>query len=133
MEVRRLTIADAPAWRVIRGRMLREHPEAFGSHIDEFARQTLEEIETRIRENSGPDHAMLGAFEGPELAGTIGIRRGQGVKRAHITKIWGMYVASEQRRKGIGRALLEAALAEIRAIPGLSHVYLGVAKSNREA
>ena len=46
--VRRLTQADASAYRAVRLRALREHPEAFTSDADEEASQPLDVMAQRL-------------------------------------------------------------------------------------
>ena len=41
MQLRRLVATDAPAYRALRLRALREHPEAFGSSVEEEETTTL--------------------------------------------------------------------------------------------
>lgn len=133
MHIRRLVTEDAAAYREIRLRMLREHPEAFSADADDFGRKPLTDIQAQIARNPSPDSIMYGAFLEDGLVGTIGTWRQPGRKRCHIIDIWGMYVAPETRRQGIGRAMLERALADIGAMDGLDMIHIGVAVSNREA
>jgi len=133
--IRPLTSADTDAYRTIRLRMLREHPEAFGDSAEERER----EPETVFRERfvsriEAPDRFVLGAFDGEALVGTVGFYRHGGAKVAHKGGIWGMYVAPEARGRGVGMALLEAAVARIAATcPGVSWLQLGVATVNGPA
>ena len=55
------------------------------------------------------------------------------MKLRHKAFIWGMYVTPEHRRHGLGRRLLEAALAQARELPGLRQINLEVVTSNRAA
>lgn len=133
MEIRPLTIADAESWQAIRRRMLRDHPEAFGADADDFERKTLEEVEQRIARHAGPDSRMYGAFDDEALVGTIAYYFEGPRKRRHVRVIWGMYVASEVRGRGIGRALVEHALADIRKLDDVRRVVLEVSESNAGA
>jgi RimJ/RimL family protein N-acetyltransferase len=128
-----VTEADAePFWR-LRLRALREHPDAFAKAYEDVRDRPLaavaEELRTRY---TGGDSVILGAL-GPELVGTAGIFRMEGRKQAHKALIWGMYVAPEARGRGAGRALLEAAVAQARAWPGVEQVQLGVNAANGPA
>src|SRR5688500_5867870 len=124
MKIRRLTTKDAPAWRELRVRMLREHAEAFGEHVEDFLLRTPAELETRVIEGN-----VFGAVLEGTLVGSAGWRPEQGRKRAHIGMIWGMYVAPEARSRGIGGALLDTMLGEIRD-SGRSLAQLSVAEPN---
>jgi RimJ/RimL family protein N-acetyltransferase len=88
-----------------------------------------EDLRTRY---TGRDSVILGAF-GPELVGLAGCFRMEGRKSAHKALIWGMYVAPEARGHGTGRALLDAAIAQARAWPGLEQVHLAVMTANAPA
>jgi ribosomal protein S18 acetylase RimI-like enzyme len=127
MNIRLLQQNDAPAWRELRIRMLRDHPEAFGEHLDDF----LE------RDEAGVIQMMLGgnvhgAFVDGVLVGAAGWFSEQGAKRKHIGLIWGMYVAPEARSAGAGRALVNRMLAEI-GNSGRIVAQLAVAESNMPA
>lgn len=124
MNIRRLSEEDAPAWRELRIRMLRDHPEAFGEHVDDFLARPIEEVVAHMVEGN-----IFGAFDAEQLVGAAGWHDQKGRKRAHIGVIWGMYVAPEARRKNLGRKLIEVLLAEIRA-SGRDLAELSVAESN---
>lgn len=133
--IRPLTPADADAYRAIRLRMLREHPDAFSDSAEERAREPEAVFHDRFAQRvAGPDRFILGAFDGDALVGTVGFYRHDGPKLAHKGGIWGMYVAPEARGRGVGLALLEAAVARVAAAcPGVSWLQLGVATGNAPA
>jgi RimJ/RimL family protein N-acetyltransferase len=134
LEIRPLTEADAQGWRELRLRMLRDHPDVFGSSWEEFAQQSLEEVARRMRErNAPPDNALFGAFMDGELIGSTGLHREEGAKDRHKAMIWGVYTAPETRGRGVGRALMNAAIARARATPGLERLTLAVATHNTAA
>lgn len=133
--IRPLTPADAAAYRAIRLRMLREHPEAFSDSAEEREREPEAAFNERFASRvEGPDRFVLGAFDGEALVGTVGFYRHDGPKLAHKGGIWGMYVAPEARGRGVGRALLDAAVARVAATcPGVAWLQLGVATENGPA
>ena len=134
LEIRPLTEADAPAWRELRLRMLRDHPDVFGSSWEEFEQQSLEEVAQRMRErNSPPDNALFGAFADGKLIGSTGLHREEGAKDRHKAMIWGVYTAPEARGKGVGHALMQAAIAQARSTPGVERLILAVATHNTAA
>ena len=67
------------------------------------------------------------------MVGIAGFRREQETKRHHKGSIWGMYVPQELRGKGIGKALLQAAIAYAKSLPGLEYINLAVVLTNKEA
>lgn len=131
MEIRLLTPEDAEEYQTLRLRMLKEHPGAFGASYEETQERGLEEVAERLE--STEDRFVLGAFDGDSLIGTVGFYRQEGSKVRHKGTIWGMYTLPRGRGRGVGKALLEKMLAEIRGLPGLEQVQLCVAEGNLPA
>jgi GNAT superfamily N-acetyltransferase len=69
------------------------------------------------------DRVMLGAFDGDELVGTVQVVRSAADNGGHRGEIVRFAVRGDQRGRGIGRALLEAAVARAREL-GLSLLWL---------
>lgn len=129
MDIRRLTIADAAAYRALRLRSFREHPEAFTTSYEELERQSLADAGKRM----GEAHLKFwGAFEHGALCGHVGLDRETRIKCRHKAKLVGMYVAPEYAGRGVGRALVEALLAEAR-LDGLELIVLTVTEGNSGA
>ena len=134
--VRRLTPSDAPAYRALRLRAFHDHPEAFTSSYEEEAGKPLAYTEQRLGTTSSAWY--WGAFV-PDprsaawlLVGSVGLDREQRLKNYHKAVVIGMYVAPEQARRGLGRALLETLLAEARSTD-LELLVLTVTHGNRGA
>jgi ribosomal protein S18 acetylase RimI-like enzyme len=134
MEIRPLTETDAEVWRELRLRMLREHPDAFGSAYEENVTQPVESFAQRLREaHNLLDRFILGAFEAGKLVGSAGLRREQGAKDRHKAMIGAVYVAPELRARGVARALLTEVIARAQAAPGLEQLRLAVTTHNAAA
>jgi RimJ/RimL family protein N-acetyltransferase len=134
MEVRILTEADGEAFWNIRLRALRDDPESFGSSYEEILERGIAGATQSLRKrDTSPDNATFGAFEGGTLVGIAGFRREEEVKKRHKGVIWGMYVPREMRGKGIGKALLQAAIAYAKTLPQLEQINLSVVLTSREA
>jgi len=134
MDIRMLTEADAQVYRDIRLRMLKEEPAAYTASYEEFSQRPLASTIERLRnENNQPDNFILGAFEGEQLLGTVGLWRETGTKTRHKASIWGMYVTTEGRGRGIGKAVLQEAIARARCLPDLECLHLGVAVTQKAA
>ena len=130
MPIRRLTAADAIEYRALRLRALREHPDAFRSGYEEEAANPADWAARRL----GSDGFFLGAFDAAgTLIGTVGIALEQRAKLRHQGKVLGMYVAPEHTRRGVGRALIDACIAQARGIPHLESLVLTVTSSNEHA
>ena len=129
MQIRRLEAADVSAYRALRLRALREHPEAFTSSYEEDAVQPAAFTAQRL---ASPDFAAWGAFEGAELYGMLALERERRAKNRHKATVVGMYVAPEVARQGVGRALLDALVAHARAV-GVESLVLTVTDGNGDA
>jgi len=132
MTIRPLEPTDAAAFRALRVRGLRDHPEAFGRSHEEI--DAVEAIAERFRVDADSDFdVVLGAFDGDTLVGIGGCRRDRLVKHRHTAIIWGMYVAPEHRGTGLGRQLLLAAVARARTWTELESLWLDVTTINTGA
>lgn len=133
IEIRALTHADVAIYRVLRLRALREHPEAFGSSYAEGLARPDTFYAARIADAAHADDFLLGAFDADALVGTLGFSRLDRDKDKHKGTFWGMHVAAEQAGKGIGRALMVAAIERARVQPGLLQILLAVVTENERA
>ncbi|MGH2388103.1 MAG: GNAT family N-acetyltransferase [Chloroflexota bacterium] len=133
MVIRRLDEDDGAAFRTLRLRALRESPEAFGSSYEEMAAQPPETLVSWLRTDpDAPHNFFLGAFD-PGMIGMVGFARESRLKTRHKGSIRSMYVALEARGSGVGRALLERAIAEACRQPGLEQIALLVVSTNPAA
>jgi ribosomal protein S18 acetylase RimI-like enzyme len=131
MLIRALAPEDAASFTALRLRGLQEFPEAFASSYEEEVHTPVTEVARRLE--SRPDRAVFGAFEEASLVAIVGLQREGMAKLAHKAFVWGMYVAPESRRKGIGAALLRHALAYAGSVVGVRQVSLGVNTRNTAA
>jgi ribosomal protein S18 acetylase RimI-like enzyme len=128
--VRPLVESDFGAWWRLRLRMLKEHPEAFGGSYEEaIAAGDAPQRERFLQ----PESFIVGAFDGDELTGVVGCVQQRLAKMRHKAFIWGVYVAPEARGRGVGRALMEAAIARAREWPELQQIHLAVVTTNEAA
>lgn len=129
--VRQLTMDEVQAFRDCRAEGLKVYPEAFGEDYDEFMAKPLDEIAKRLDPADGA--FILGAFLNNQLVGLIGHLRKPGKKNRHQAIIWGVYVTGSQQGTGLGRKLMEAAVAKSRAIGDVEELQLTVITCNTGA
>jgi RimJ/RimL family protein N-acetyltransferase len=131
LSLRILTAADAAAFRALRLRALKEHPDAFTSSYEEDAGKPLSATEQRISGEDG--NVFWGAFVDGAICGMVGLLREPRIKNRHKGDIVAMYVAPESGRRGIGAALLQAVIDHARSVVGLEQLVLSVTRSNEAA
>jgi ribosomal protein S18 acetylase RimI-like enzyme len=129
--IRRLHPRDAVSLVALRREALANSPLAFEASPHDDRGLELDFVRASLADER--EQAVFGYFEGESLAGMVGVARASGAKRRHKAYVWGMYVAPRARRKGAGRALLEAAVAHARAWPGLERLHLSVTSAAAEA
>lgn len=122
--IRRLDSPDVPALVELRSLALTESPDAFGSSHEEFSERSpegrLEWAQDRL------ETGVWGAFLEGRLVGMVGLKPETYLKSRHHATIWGMYVVPEGRGLGLGRGLMQAAIAHARTLPGIEWLQLGV-------
>ena len=130
--VRRLVPADLPAYKGLRDAVLSAHPEAFTS--DAAPERSHESYLSRLGVDSADGGEFtLGAWDGDRLVGAVSCERDARAKVHHIGHVIGMMVRGDLQGLGIGRALIEACIAEARAARGLVMLTLTVTASNASA
>ena len=129
MEIRRLTPDDAPNFRCLRLRALKGHPQAFTSSWEEEREAPVEAVRSRLARD---EVQFWGAFEQDKLCGMVGLQRETRAKNRHKGTVVAMYVAPEQAGRGVGRALLDALIAEAQSA-GLELLVLTVTEGNSSA
>lgn len=132
IKIRPITQDDADQFWELRLEALKYNPEAFSASYEESINKSMEAVRTRI--NVTEENFILGAFvESNRLIGMIGFYRGQAKKLNHKGHIWGTYVTSEFRGKGIAKEILVEIIERAKKIEGLIHINLEVVTFNEGA
>ncbi|CRM58518.1 ribosomal-protein-alanine N-acetyltransferase [Pseudomonas sp. 24 E 13] len=128
--IRPLDADDAQAYRALMLEAYDTYPQAFTSSVAERAAMPLSWWEKRL---DSPLDRLLGAFEGDQLAGIVGLAFEPREKARHKVTLFGMYVTQAYQQRGLGRQLVEAALVEARRHPRLKLIQLTVTAGNEAA
>jgi RimJ/RimL family protein N-acetyltransferase len=128
LAIRRLVPEDAAAYRALRLRGLQEHPDAFTSSRAEDSEMPLSTTEQRLAPASRD--WVFGAFVANELVAVAGLSREPRAKNRHKASVFGMYVAPEHGRRGVGAALLRRVIEAAHSQPGLEQLVLTVTETN---
>jgi RimJ/RimL family protein N-acetyltransferase len=131
LKVSALAPDDAPAVIALRREALSTTPLAFGASLEDDRGLSHESMRSSLADAVGS--AVLGAFDAEALVGMAGIVRLEKVKSRHRAMIWGMFVTPTARRKGVGAALLGAAIDHARSWPGVVQVHLSVFATAEDA
>ncbi len=95
---------------------------------------SVDEYAQRLRDGRLTGRSfVLGAFVDGRIVGMVACVHDQGRKVQHKARIWGMYVAAEERGRGIARVLLAETIARAREWPEVEQVRLTVVTENLAA
>lgn len=108
-QVRLLSGADAPAFQACRLEALSLHPCAFAAAFEEEDGRSPAEVAARLDQG-----AAFGAFLDGALVGTAGFAMPPLRKKCHKGVLWGVYVRSAARGRGLGRLLVEQVIEHAR-------------------
>lgn len=131
MRINILTESDAKKYQVLRLEALQTNPESFGSTYEKEAQFTVDMVKERIR--PAQEKFVLGVFEEDSLIGMARFVRETDMKTKHRANIYGMYVASVMRGRGVGKALLLEVIHRAKKEEGLEQIHLQVVSTNLSA
>lgn len=130
--LRRLTPADAVAYRALLLAAYADAPAAFTATVAEREALPLDWWAARLSDAPDAAKRVFGAFAGARLVGAAGLRLLRRPRTRHKAVLFGMAVAPDAQRRGLGRALVGAVLAEAEAA-GVRLVQLQVTAPNAAA
>lgn len=133
MRIHRLGPRHAAAYRDFMLRAYAEAPQAFTATVSERAALPMAWWMARVAEQPDAPERVFGAFVDAGLTGVAGLRLAQRPRIRHKATLFGLAVLPASRGRGVGRALVEAVLAQARDAPGVQVVQLTVAATNARA
>ncbi|MBK1682005.1 N-acetyltransferase [Rhodoferax fermentans] len=110
-----------------------QHPQAFSSSVAERAALPVSWWVRRLEPADDAPEVVLGVFDAQALVAVVGVGFEARDKLRHKATLFGMYVAPQARQRGLGSALVQAALDCARARPGIQLVQLTVTEGNQAA
>jgi len=119
IEIRKLPASRWKDYRELRLEALRSDPPAFGSSYEEEEPFAEDEWKRRIK------NVLFALSEGKPV-GMIVYVFGERLRTRHVANIYGVYVTTVHRGKGVGTRLLEGALLLIRKNREIVKVKLSV-------
>lgn len=132
MNIITLTAADAARYRELMLEAYTLAADAYTSTAQDRAREPESWWVARVADASGLTVSFAAEIEGA-LVGTVALEYSSKPKTKHSVLVIGMYVRGAARRMGIGRALLQTALAHAATRPGVDVVELTVTEGNESA
>ena len=132
MHVALLQSSDAAQYRELMLEAYELAADAFTSTAEERAAEPEAFWVKRIADPKGMS-AAFGAFEGPDLIGTVALEFSAKPKTRHKALVIGMYVTPVARGRSAGRALLEAAVHHAKSKDGIVLLTLTATEGNESA
>lgn len=132
MNIRVLQESDAQIYQTLRLRSLKINPEAFSSTYEREVGFSIDTVVQRLKPTE--DKFVLGAFDdGNLLVGIVAFMRENGFKTVHKGNVFGMFVAPEARKHGLGKSLMDELLSRAKKCNGLEQINLTVVSENSSA
>jgi GNAT superfamily N-acetyltransferase len=114
VEIRQLGATDAQAFSSLRRELTADNPIPMGLTMEEELSRSLEGFEEQL--SYPAPNAAFGAFCDGELVGSAAVAwQSRFPSSRHKAILWGTFVSPRFRRRGLGRLLLEHAIAHASA------------------
>ena len=132
-DIIRLTPSDAERYGTLRRKMLVDSPWAFSSIPEDDFAQDVDNLRRLLAQPQYEILAAAGASDDSVLVAAAGIYRMSSPKFAHRAKLWGVFVDASFRGRGLGRAVVAAAITTAGNWIGVDFIDLSVSVNAPEA
>lgn len=126
MQIRTLTETDQPCYTQLWCDALVDHDACFRIAYED---EPLPRIQTQFSDES----FTMGVFDSAKLVATVSVERDMRTKLNHKALLFRMFVHSSMAGKGVGRVLINEAIAKAKSMVGLRQLYLTVLANNHKA
>ncbi len=130
---RRLELRDIDAFCTLRRMALADAPWAFLASPEDDIGSDPDRLAAKLAEPENVVLVIEDEHETGQFVACAGLARETSPKLRHRAFIWGVYTAPTVRRRGCGRAVIEAAIDIARGWQGVEVVYLAVSSNAPEA
>lgn len=121
-------------YKEIRLEALKNAPTAFSDTYEEAILNNDQKwIDRLINTENRKSDIILFAKVKEQIIGMIGVYWNSRLVTGHTANIWGVYVNYNYRNSGVGKKLVNAVIAEIKKVPQLIKMSLGVNTKNVSA
>jgi len=132
MRISTLTSADTATYRELMLEAFEQAPDAFTTTAAERRAEPESWWVKRIGSAEGLA-TCFGAWQAASLVGTVALEYSAKPKTRHSALVLGMYIQPSQRGKGIGLALMKAAIAAASSRPEVLGLTLTLTEGNEPA
>lgn len=128
-----LTSADYDSYFALRLESLQQAPHMYATDANDWQNAPREVIEKHLTLSESGKSPIFSAWDGDSLIGQVGLQPDSRPTVQHKATIWGLYVAPNYRRQGIGTKLLADAIDSAQQKPNLRQLRAVVNTTNQAA
>jgi ribosomal protein S18 acetylase RimI-like enzyme len=134
IQVRKLSAAEFDKFRDLRIKALTSDPSAFAEYYEKYDDETDAKWRKYLESSDAEKKSvLLFALDGDKAVGMVGAIFENNPKVEHVAKLFGVFVDSDYRGKGIGKMLLESILDKVVERGGVLKIVLDVNPAQTEA
>ena len=125
MKLQKLIPQDYDAYFALRLESLQQCPNMYATDANAWQAASREVIENHLVLSESGASPIFGAWQDVNLVGLVGLKPENRPTVQHKASLWGLYVQPKWRRQGVGKRLVELAIAEAKEMPHLELLRAG--------